>query len=61
MKDKDWNYDRIINAQAMMNAVEVDIMRTLHKGEVGSSVRNRIVTHLRNAADELERMEVKGV
>lgn len=53
---KDWNYDRIVTAQAQINQVNNDMMRVLHRGELSKGVRDRMATLLRSAAEDLEKM-----
>lgn len=53
---EDWNYDRIVMAQAQINDATGDMMRVLHRGEVSSVVRDRMVALLRSAADDIEKM-----
>ena len=56
---EEWNYDRIVTAQAQIFSVHTDMMRALHRGQLSREVRNRMTQNLRNAADDLDRMEVR--
>ena len=56
--DKDWNYDRIVTAQAQMAQVNNDMMRILHSGQLNQGVQDRMVAFLRSAADDLDKMKV---
>ena len=53
---RDWNYDRIVAAQAAMGAAQTDMARTLHTGKVHKGVVDRMVRHLQSAADDLARL-----
>lgn len=57
-KEQDYNYDRIVTAQAQMNAVQTDMAMCLHRGKVNMETRTRMVRHLRCSADDLERLVV---
>jgi hypothetical protein len=54
----EWNHDRIVTAKAMINQAEVDMIMVLHRKSLNKGLRDRIVTHLRNAADDLEKMRI---
>ena len=55
---RDWNYDRIVAAQAAMGAAQTYMARTLHTGKVHKGVVDRMVRHLQSAADDLARLHV---
>ena len=56
--DKDYNYDRITSAKAMMGMVEDDMLRIIYRGNASSNIRNRMVEFLRIAAEEVEKIKV---
>ena len=56
---KEWNYDRIVTAQAQITQANCDISIILHRGYVGKNMKSRIVEVLRNAADDLDKMVTK--
>lgn len=59
MRDaNNWNYDRILSAQAQIADVQNDMMRCLHRAEVHDIVRDRMVRRLRDAADDLEKLRL---
>jgi len=55
---RDWNYDRIVAAQAAIGAAQTDMVRSLYTGKVRKGVVDRMVRHLQSAADDLARLHV---
>lgn len=55
---KDWNYDIIFTAQARLFDVQNDMMRSLHRGELSSIVRDRMVAQLKSTADDISKLTV---
>lgn len=59
MRDrKDWNFDRIHSAQALIADCQNDMMRCLHKGEVVDVVRDRMIQRLNAAAQSIGRTKL---
>lgn len=57
MEDKrEWNYDRIVQTQAAINTVQVDMMTIIHRGYVNDGMKLRMVAFLRRAADDIDSM-----
>lgn len=54
---RDWNYDRIVTAKAQIDMVINDMLTVLRRGHVTIGMKNRMCEFLRNAADDLERMD----
>lgn len=59
--DQNWNYDRILCAQGQMNAVQNDMSRVLFNRAISENTRDRMVTLLRHAADDLSRIKVEDL
>lgn len=57
--NKDWNYDRILSANAQMQDVQRDILVILQRGVMSANMKNRMVQMLRNAADEINATKTK--
>lgn len=55
---KDWNFDRMSQAQAMMQEVERDMSRAMHKGKVVDVVKERMIENLRHAANDLAKLKL---
>lgn len=53
---KDWNFDRMCTAQALLVDVQNDIMRCLHSGEVNDVVRERMQQRLWSAHESISRL-----
>lgn len=56
-EDQEWNYDRIVTVNAMLNSVRCDMDITLHRG-TSKNMRERMVKMLRFCADDLEKLRV---
>ena len=59
MEDKDWNYDRIVSAQAQISQAQSDMMTILNRGYVNEGMKDRMVEFLRRAADDIDRMKTQ--
>lgn len=56
--DDEYNYDRMVTARSQIDSVINDMMRVLHNNNLSENTKQRMVTFLQNASDDLSRMKV---
>lgn len=57
---KDWNFDRIHSAQALIADCQNDMMRCLYQGRVSDVVQERMLERLKAAADQLSKITINN-
>jgi len=56
--ENDWNWDRIHSAQALIADVQNDMMNCLHRQQVADIVRDRMISRLTEAREQISRLSL---